>query len=366
MNVYKSVFRPLLFQTDPEKIHNFSISAGEKLGKIKPLVSLLDSVYRISDERLNSTPGGLELENPVGLAAGYDKSGHAVPFLESLGFSHIEIGSISAESSDGNPKPRLFRLPADKALVVHYGLQNDGAKVVAQKLEKVKRKYPLGINIVKTNRGIGAPPDSAEDILADYQKSTLLLKDQADYLTFNMSCPNTEMGRDFFADKKHIELFLSMLSEVELNCPVFLKISPLGGVEIIEKYLEACDSFDFVSGFIFNLPPGKKISLKTSEEIWRSMPGAVSGKPVEDMMNNCLSEMYKRMDRKKYQLISAGGIFTAEDAFKKITLGASAVQLLTGMVYNGPSVVKRINRGLLKLLDSKGFQNIPEAIGTAH
>lgn len=364
MNIYKSVCRPLLFRIDPEKIHNFSISTGEKLGKIKPLVNSIHSIYRLKNTGLNQSICGINFENPVGLAAGYDKSGNAIPFLESFGFSHVEIGSISAEPSLGNPKPRLFRLPADNALVVHYGLQNDGAKGIANRLKKVYRKYPLGINIVKTNRGINAAPDSEDDILNDYRKSTLLLKDYADYLTYNMSCPNTEMGRDFFADKRHIELFLSTLKDINPDCPVFLKISPLGGIETIEKYLEACSSFDFVSGFIFNLPPGKVVPLKTPEKIWSKMPGAVSGKPVESLLNNCLSEMYKRMNREKYQLISAGGVFTAEDAYKKIKMGASLVQLLTGMIYQGPSIVKQINKGLLEFLRADGFQNITQAIGT--
>jgi dihydroorotate dehydrogenase (fumarate)/dihydroorotate dehydrogenase len=366
MSLYKSIIRPVLFKTNPEKIHNFSISTGEKLGQIKPLVSALHSHYQVKDERLKSTICGIDFSNPVGLAAGYDKSGNAVPFLESLGYSHVEIGSVSAESSKGNPKPRLFRLPEDHALVVHYGLQNDGAGVIANRLSQIKRKCALGINIVKTNKGINALAESENDILEDYMKSSLLLKDHADYLTFNMSCPNTEMGRDFFGEKKHIVRFLSMLKEMELKCPVFLKISPVGGVETIERYLEAVEGFIFVSGFIFNLPPGKMVPLKTPKVIWEKMPGAVSGKPVETMLNSSIIEMYKRMDKSKYRLIGAGGIFTAEDAYLKIKLGCSLVQLLTGMVYNGPAVVKRINRGLLHFMEKDGLKNISEAVGTSH
>ena len=366
MSVYKHIFRPLLFKIDPEKIHNFSIGMGEKLGHCKPFISALNKFYNVKDQKLESTVSGIKFKNPIGLAAGYDKSGQAIPFLESLGFSHTEIGSISARSSVGNPKPRLFRLPEDEALVVHYGLQNDGAEVIKDRLEKKNHRFPLGVNIVKTNRGIGAPADSEEDILNDYRISTELLKSQADYLTFNMSCPNTEMGRDYFVDKKHIERFLNMLSEVEINCPVFLKISPVGGVENIEKYLEAVDGFDFISGFIFNLPPGKMVPLKTSEKVWGKMPGAISGKPVESLINYSVGEMYKRMDRSKYSIIGAGGISTAEDAFTKIKLGASLVQLLTSMIYNGPSVVKKINIDLIQLLELDGFKNISEAIGTAH
>lgn len=365
MDLYKTVIRPLLFKTDPEKIHNFSISTGERLGYFQPVNSSLNSMFEVNRECLKCTVCGIEFSNPIGLAAGYDKSGNAVPFLESFGFSHTEIGSVSAESSIGNPKPRLFRLPADNALVVHYGLQNDGAEHIAKRLKSTKHKNPLGINIVKTNKGIQAPSESEADILADYTKSTVLLKDHADYLTYNMSCPNTEMGRDFFADKKHIISFLSALKEVNIKCPVFLKISPLGGVETIERYLESVDGFDFISGFIFNLPPGKMVPLKTSKTVWGNMPGAVSGKPVELILNECISEMYKRMDNTRYHLIGAGGVFTAEDAYLKIRLGCSLVQLLTGLVYGGPFVVKRINKGIEKLLEKDGFKNVSEAVGSA-
>ncbi len=366
MDLYKTIIRPVLFRTDPERIHNFSISTGEKLGHFQPVISSLHSMFCVKDERLKTTVCDMDFSNPTGLAAGYDKSGNAIPFLESFGFGHVEIGSVSAQSSSGNPKPRLFRLPKDNALLVHYGLQNEGADVIAERLKRIKHRNPLGINIVKTNNGINASVDSEADILQDYIKSTLLLRDKADYLTYNMSCPNTEMGRDFFADKRHILDFLLALRELNIKCPVFLKISPVGGVATIEKYLEAVDGFDFISGFIFNLPPGKMVPLKTSKEIWQNLPGAVSGKPVESMLNICIAEMYQRMDRSRYHIIGVGGIFSAGDAYLKIRLGCSLVQLLTGFVYGGPALVKRINRGLVELVEKDGFGNIAEAVGTAY
>lgn len=366
MSFYKNIFRPILFRSDAEKIHNSSIWLANKTGRFAPCNRLVKSIYEYKNEKLKTRVCGIDFDNPVGLAAGYDKSGHAVAFLESLGFSHIEIGSVSELPSLGNPKPRLFRLPADNALIVHYGLQNDGAEVVAKRLEKSSHKKPLGINIVKTNKGINASPDSEDEILNDYKKSTLLLQKHASYLTYNLSCPNTEMGRDYFASKKNIVSFLQMLSEIQITKPVFLKISPLGGIENIEKYLEACDAFNFVSGFVFNLPPGKTVKLQTPQKVWKNMPGAVSGKPVESFLNGCLSEMYQRMDKNRYVLISAGGVFNAQNAYRKIKLGASLVQLLTGLIYNGPAIVKNINKELVGLLNKEGFNNISEAVGSAN
>ena len=174
------------------------------------------------------------------------------------------------------------------------------------------------------------------------------------------------MGRDFFSDRQNTARLLTALSELEVRCPVFLKVSPLGGVRAIEELLAAAEGVDFVSGFVFNLPPGKPSSLSTPARLLNRMPGAVSGKPVEPLINNCIREMYRRMDRTRYRIIGVGGVFSAEDAYRKVRLGASLVQLLTAMVYEGPGIVKRINRGLSRLLERDGFKNVTEAVGTGH
>lgn len=364
MTLYKSLIRPLLFQCDPEWIHHTTIQAGRILGKSESIRHILHNKYHIQDPRLQTEICGLHFQNPIGLAAGYDKSGDAIPFLESLGFGHIEIGSISANLSHGNPKPRLFRLPQDQAVIVHYGLQNDGAETIADRLTNTSPKHPLGINIVKTNCGLHAPPDTEDTILSDYLISVRLLKDKGDYLTLNLSCPNTEMGRDFFADKEHIIRFLQTLATESIPCPVFLKVSPIYGIPYIETLLEATEDFKFISGFIFNLAPGKTVPLKTKPQTWQPMPGAVAGKPVKEQMNTCIKELYRRMDKNRYHIIGIGGISTAEDAYEKIQLGASLVQLLTALVYEGPNIVRKINQGLLHLLERDGLSSISEAVGT--
>jgi dihydroorotate dehydrogenase len=364
MTLYKSLIRPLLFQCDPEWIHHTTIQAGRILGSSRPIRHILSTKYHIQDPRLQTKVCGIPFQNPIGLAAGYDKSGEAIPFLESLGFGHIEIGSISASLSHGNPKPRLFRLPQDQAVIVHYGLQNDGAETIAHRLTHRHHNHPLGINIVKTNRGIDAPADTEDDILTDYLTSVRLLKNKGDYLTLNLSCPNTEMGRDFFADKEHIVRFLQALSSENIPCPVFLKVSPIYGIPYIETLLEATEDFNLISGFIFNLAPGKTVPLKTTPQTWQTMPGAVAGKPVKEQMNTCIKELYQRMNKDRYHIIGIGGISTAEDAYEKIQLGASLVQLLTALIYEGPKVVHQINEGLCHLLNRDGLSSISQAIGT--
>lgn len=365
MGVYARLIRPLLFRVDPESIHDRAIRAGRLLGSFSATRSVLSTLYGFRDSRLEINVCGIQFPNPIGLAAGFDKSGRAIDVLAAVGFGHLEIGSVSADPSEGNPRPRLFRLPRDRAIVVNYGLQNDGADVIAARLACRSLPIPLGINIVKTNRGTNAPTESPEEILNDYARSVRKLKDIADYLCVNLSCPNTEMGRDFFSDHVNVTRLMAVLSDLEIRCPVFLKVSPLGGTRAIEGLLTAVEGVGFVSGFVFNLPPGKPERLLTPRPIVEKMPGAVSGKPVEGLIDSCIREMYCRMDRNRYRIIGVGGVFSAADAYLKIRLGASLIQILTCMVYEGPGIVKRINRGLCELLKRDGFANVAQAIGTA-
>jgi dihydroorotate dehydrogenase (fumarate)/dihydroorotate dehydrogenase len=223
----------------------------------------------------------------------------------------------------------------------------------------------LGINIVKTNRGIEAPPDSEAAVFDDYLRSVSVLKDSGDYLCLNLSCPNTECGRDVFSIPGRLARLLSMLGELRIRCPVFLKVSPTGGMAAIEQLLETVEPFPWVSGFMFNLPPGKPAGLHTPRSVWESMPGAVAGSPSRAPLDECLRELFRRMDRTRYRIMAAGGVFSAEDAYDKIRLGASLVQLMTGLIYEGPGLVARINRGLCRLLERDGFRNVSEAVGTA-
>ena len=366
MNIYRTLLRPLLFRIDPEMAHDWTIGTCEFAGSLRPVQALSRALYGFADPVLEFELCGLSFANPLGLAAGFDKSGRAVEALASLGFGHLEIGSVSAEPSEGNPKPRLFRLPQDRAIVVHYGLPNEGADAVAARLATKRLPVPLGINIVKTNRGAGARAESDDEVIADYSYSVRALKEAADYLCLNLSCPNTEMGRSFFACRGNTRRLLAAIAELEIRCPVFLKVSPAGGVQAIEDLLAEVEDAAFVSGFVFNLPPGKPQALKTPRHIVDAMPGAVAGKPVEPQINEAIRELYRRMDRSRYRIIGVGGVFSPEDAYRKIRLGASLVQLMTAMVYEGPGVIKAINRGLCELLRRDGFASVSEAVGADH
>ncbi|MCB2100360.1 MAG: quinone-dependent dihydroorotate dehydrogenase [Rhodobacterales bacterium] len=366
MGLYRALVRPALFGLDAETAHTLAIRGGAALGWAGPLLTALGGR---DNPRLACRVAGLDFSNPVGLAAGYDKNGLSLPFLAGLGFGHLEIGSVSADPSEGNPRPRLFRLPEDRSIVVHYGLPNDGAPAIAARLSGLRHMdrglpVPLGINIVTTNRGPGSAcvPDA---IIEDYLTSIALLKDSGDYLALNLSCPNTLDGPDFFSVGRHLDTLLAGIAALDVTVPLFLKISALGGVPWIERVLEAADPHPFVSGFIFNLPTGKTLAanLKTPEAIWSAMPGALSGPPVEELINTMIAEIYSRMDRARYAVIGVGGVMDGAGAYRKIRLGASLVQVLTALVFEGPGVVRRINRELATLLERDGIAHVADAVG---
>ena len=363
MNIYKHLIRPTLFQLEAERAHDLAIDLAAQLGSASYVCSALAAYTTVPDARLASWVAGMTFENPVGLAAGYDKSGRALDGLASLGFGHIEVGSVSVDPSVGNPRPRLFRLPEDEAVIVHYGLQNDGAKVVSERLTTRSTSCPVGVNIVKTNRSIDSAVESCDTIITEYVDAVKMLHDCADYLTLNLSCPNTEDGRDFFAEPDHVRLLMSALSELKIGKPVFLKVSPLGGTPAVEGLLGAVDGFEFVSGFIFNLAPGVHADLRTSPDVWSSLPGALAGRPVKELADQKIRELYSRMDSDRHRIIGVGGVTTAHDAYAKIKLGASLVQLLTALVYEGPWVVKRINEGLCELMERDGVSGVSEVVG---
>jgi dihydroorotate dehydrogenase (fumarate)/dihydroorotate dehydrogenase len=358
MGLYSRVIKPVAFALDPERAHHLAIGLGGLLGPVAGLAPL-----PAPDPRLATEIAGIRFANPIGLAAGFDKSGGAVATLARLGFGGVEIGSVSVDPSEGNPRPRLWRLPEDRAIVVAYGLPNEGADAITQRLARVRLPVPLGINIVKTNRGPGCPEEPADAIIAEYAEAARRYAPAADYLMVNLSCPNTADGRDFFADPNHLSACLAAIGETHGQVPVFLKVSPVGGIATIERVLAAADPHRWIAGFMFNLPPGKPDGLRTPAEVWKAWPGAVSGPPFSALADSSIREMYRRMDRDRYAIIGSGGVASAADAWAKIRNGASFVQLLTALIYKGPGVVRAIVDGLGPMVEAEGFRSVAEAVG---
>lgn len=361
MNLYRSLLRPFLFRLDAETAHHVANGIAALPG-----VDRVGSVIGggIDDPLLRVSIDSLKFPNPVGLAAGWDKNARCMRSLETLGFGAIEVGSVSARSSKGNAKPRLFRLPEDHAIVVNYGLPNDGADQVAARLQRKPPRVPLGVNVVKTNDGADSIA-SADDIYDDYLQSVRVLHPHASYLVLNLSCPNTAGDADFFAAPGSLTPLLDRIAELGLRCPLFLKVAPDPSPKSIERWIDEVNPFPSVRGFLFNLPTGKPSSLqmKSPRTAYEHLPGAVAGRPVATLLKSCLSEMYQRMPPDRFTLIGGGGIFTAEDAYSRIRHGASLVQIYTALIYKGPRIVRRINRGLAELLRRDGLDSINEAVG---
>lgn len=353
---YKYFFKPIFFRIDPEDVHNFTIRAGHILGKFWPTRIFFRIFLGFKDKSLEQTILGINFKNPVGLAAGFDKDAELLDILPAVGFGFAEIGSITGEPCPGNPRPRLWRLKESRGLVVYYGLKNKGCEIISEKLKNKKFSFPVGISVAMTNCKENLERDKA---IADYAKAFGAFADIGDYITVNVSCPNAEGGQPFM-DPEKLNRLLTSLDKIQTERPVFIKISPDLSRAETDLVLDVA-RVHRVQGIICSNLTKKRENEKILE---KEIPdvGGISGKPVEDLTERMISYIYQR-EGKKFILVGCGGIFSAEDAYRKIKLGATLVQLITGMIFEGPQLISEINRGLAELLKKDGFKNISEAIG---
>ncbi|MDP4008718.1 MAG: quinone-dependent dihydroorotate dehydrogenase [Candidatus Peregrinibacteria bacterium] len=366
---YRHVCKPILFKFDPEKVHDHFMWLGSKLGRFKLAKDFFEQNFVYRGESLEQEVCSVRFANPVGIAGGFDKNARLTQIIPSLGFGFHEIGSITAKPYDGNPKPRLKRFPKTRSLWVNYGLKNKGASVIHDDLKNIlssggEFKIPLFVNVAKTNC-----KETAEVKIAveDYCESVKIFSDMASAFTINISCPNAFGGQPFHKPED-LEALLFGLDKLQpLSQLIFLKISPeLTNLEI-DSLLAVCDKHK-VDGIIISNLRKKKVDedFDPSERFLVAEHGGLSGKYLEPLADNMLKYIatkVKHKDCNPYVLIGLGGIFTAEDAYRKIRLGATLVQLITGMIFEGPQVIGEINEGLAKLLIRDGFSNISEAIG---
>lgn len=356
--VYKTLLKPIFFSQDPERVHD-SVS---KLGAIAGMTPLgraaISLCYGYSNSALETEVAGIGFSNPVGLAAGFDKNAELLNILPSVGFGFVEAGSITAKSCAGNPKPRLWRLKDSKSLVVYYGLKNDGADVISKKLQDKDFKIPVGTSLAMTNCKDNLDVEKAID---DYAYSFKKFADIGAYTTVNVSCPNTEGGQTF-SDPNNLDKLLSVLDPISTQKPIFVKISPDHTIESLDKTIDV-----ILKHRVHGVISGNLTKNRVNEKIIdKSVPekGGLSGKPVQDLSDKTIAHIYKRAGD-KLVIIGCGGVFTAEDAYKKIKLGASLVQLITGMIYEGPQLVSEINRGLAELLKKDGHTTVNDAVGSS-
>ena len=347
--LWENLIRPLMFGLDAERVHELGIEAL-KLG--------LSSVFSTSDVLSDPIERfGLKFANPVGLAAGFDKNGVVVNQLASLGFGFIEIGTVTFEPQSGNSKPRMFRLPEDKALINRLGFNNEGAFVVAERLRKLKRKCVVGVNIGK-NKDV-----SNEEATENYLNSFDLVHPVADYVAINISSPNTPDLRELQKAERLEELLGAVQSRnKDLGAkPLLVKIAPDLSEAEIESIVDICLRFK-IAGIIATNTTISRDGLQTSE-IEQIGAGGLSGKPLTGRSTEVITTIH-RYSEGKLPIIGVGGIFTAEDAFEKIAAGACLIQAYTGFVYGGPTFAKEINAGLATILKERGFDDLDAAIGS--
>lgn len=358
--------RPLLFRLNAEQAHTVSLWAARIVQDTA--LPLIEPQYRFEDERLKQRLWGTAFPNPVGLAAGVDKNARAVSFWEAVGFGFVEVGSVSAQPASGNPKPRAFRLPEDRALINRMGLNNEGAEAVADRLKQGRsdRSRPLGINVAKTHD----PEILGDAALDDFRTSFRQLKGQADYVTLNVSCPNTEDGGTF-EDPEALDELLEVIAAEQkapgLAVPVLVKLSPPLNDRVVfdtqlEEILAVAEARE-VDGFIATNTASDRQALQTSDdklaEIGR---GGLSGRPLADRATRLVAYLYQATDG-DIPIIGVGGVHDADSAYARVRAGASLVQLYTALVYNGPAVVRDIKNGLVKRLSEDGYASIEDAIG---
>lgn len=357
MDLYRRLVRPLLFRLDPERAHAATLRAAATAGP-----ALARACYRFEHPSLRVRVGGIDFPNPVGLPAGFDKNGLAVPALAALGFGSVDVGSISARASPGNAaRPRLFRIPADAGIIVNYGVPNDGAEIVARRIAGLRLPVPLGVSLVETNTGATAPVDAVIGEMADAARRFLGI---ATYLALNLNCPNSAGGFSHFDDPAHLRALLAALGALEGLPPVFVRVTPPREPAGIDAVLAALDPFPFVKGLAFFDPKHDlRARLKTPAAALAGMQGSVSAPAALENTLATVRAWYRRIDRQRLSLIAVGGISSAEDAYRAIRQGAALVQVYTALVYRGPGIVREIKRGLVRLLQRDGFASVGDAVG---
>jgi len=343
-----SILRPIIFNLDPETAHDLAIQSL----KFNPLPS---KMFEVEDEQmLNIELLGKNFPNPIGLAAGFDKSAEAYNSLLKLGFGFVEVGTVTPLKQFGNSKPRIFRLEDDGALINRLGFNNDGMEKIKNRIKLKKKKGILGVNI--------GPNKDTKDQKNDFCLCLENFLDIADYITVNISSPNTEGLRSFHDKEKLKDLLLSLnkiKKNKKTNVPLLLKVSPdIGDIEISE-IVDIATKNDVSAIILTNTTSGNRNNLASDA---KKEEGGLSGEPLQQISTNMIKKFYKQLSG-KIPIIGVGGVNSGRAAYEKIIAGASLLQLYTSFIYKGPLAAKNIKKELIQILKIEGIKNIKDAVG---
>ena len=361
--------RPLIFLMEPEQAHYSLKRMGVFLGS-NPVTRWLTALLMdYNHKSLAITVDGIDYRNPVGLSAGFDKDGELTKIYPSIGFGLAELGSFTGEICPGNPGKRLFRMIKSKAIVVWYGLNNEGSETISKRLANEDfGRLRVGINAANSNL---TPEFDLEMSINDYLKTMKLFKDIGDYYDVNISCPNTQDGEPF-VDKKNLDALLTRINE-EIrpisDKPIYVKLAADMTLDEIDVIVDGCVEHGMDGVVCTNLAKPQFNSEHRPEEyptekgLLPKGKGAMSGLPLQRISTNVIRHVYRKT-RGKITIIGVGGIFSAKDAYEKITSGASLLHMITTMIFDGTQNINEINRGLVKLLKKDGFDSIEQAVGS--
>ncbi len=341
--MYKSLIKPFLFKKQPEDAHHFLFEIL-KLLDVLHLSFILKWMYNYQSSRLEKEVFGIRFRNPVGLAAGLDKDAEVSDVLGDIGFGFVEIGTVTPKAQPGNPKPRAFRLPNDEALINRMGFNNQGVEACVERLKKRKSKVIIGGNIGKNK----LTPN--EDAISDYEKGFEALFDYVDYFVVNVSSPNTPNLREL-QDKKPLTELLNHLmvlnNKKDKPKSILLKIAPDLTNEQLDDIVEIVINTKIAGLVATNTTISREGLSYDKTFVDKLGAGGLSGKPVRDRSTEIIRYISKK-SKGKFPIIGVGGIHSAKDAIEKLDAGASLVQIYTGFIYEGPALVKRINKEIAK------------------
>lgn len=344
MNVYKLFIRPFLFLINPEAAHHVVFSLLKKILAVAPVKYIFTWIYKVNDIRLERDVFGICFPNPVGLAAGLDKNAKLFNELSCLGFGFVEIGTITPRPQVGNPKPRLFRLPEDEALINRMGFNNDGIEPVIERLKKRSPGVVVGGNIGKNKN---TPNEMA---MSDYEQCFNELFDYVDYFVVNLSSPNTPDLRKL-QEKEPLMQLLARLQEINrsknIPKPILLKIAPDLNETQLDDIIDVVKALSIPGIIATNTTIYREGLTAASEKIEKIGAGGMSGKPLFKRSLQVVKYLHQRSEG-KYRIIASGGIHNENQALEMIRSGAALVQLYTGFIYEGPRLIKRINKAILE------------------
>jgi dihydroorotate dehydrogenase subfamily 2 len=370
--VYRGAIKPVLFRFDPEAVHQKATALGQAMGKSRLVKRAITPIFRSDDASLAQELFGIPFKNPIGLAAGFDYEARLTQILPAMGFGFGTVGTLTNKAYGGNPRPMLGRLPRSRSLMVNKGFKNLGIAATLKNLEKLSFAYPVGVSIGKTNTlDITTQAEAVADVVAGFQAAEASPV-AFSYYELNISCPNL-MGSIDFYEPAHLTELLDGIAPLRIARPIFVKmpISKTDGE--IRAIMDVIVRYPFIKAVILgNLQRDRKNPAIVPEEAARFSTGNFSGVPCRERSDELIELVYreyvssaagKKDSGGNLKIIGCGGTFSAEDAYRKIRLGASLVQLITGLIFQGPQLVAEVNHGLTEFLKRDGYRSIAEAVG---